>query len=231
MDDGRFDDFLRTLAAPPSRRGVARALSGLILTGGAASLLGFTATEAKKKKCKGSTKKCGKKCIAATSCCTAADCGSGGACAGGVCVCAIGFRNCRDGCIPYADCCTDGDCVARESCQSGTCVCQDECCSNDDCAAGQICLQSQCVTGQGTCTAGDNSCLTVEKITCNSSADCFCYPDRNGGTHCAQALAPNPPCQSDSDCALLGLGAFCTPAVQFCDRGSGSGFCTLPCPT
>lgn len=54
MDTGRFDDLLRSLSEPSSRRGIARAMGGLILAGSLGSLLGLTDAEAgkKKKRCK-----------------------------------------------------------------------------------------------------------------------------------------------------------------------------------
>jgi hypothetical protein len=54
MDTGRFDDLLRLLSESPSRRGIARAMGGLILARSLGPLLGLTDGEAgkKKKRCK-----------------------------------------------------------------------------------------------------------------------------------------------------------------------------------
>lgn len=92
MDATRFDAFVRSLTGGVTRRGLSRALAGLGAIGGLSALLGSGEAEAKKKrkkkkKCKGK-RKCGKKCVPKSGCCTDADCGSGGkVCVGNVCTC------------------------------------------------------------------------------------------------------------------------------------------------
>src|SRR5688572_6664799 len=115
MDGIRFDRFSRILSASPNRRGFGRALAGLALGGTLIPQFGLAEVEARKKKpkkCKGGKKKCGKKCIPATSCCKAADCGTGGTCAGGACFCGEGFTTCQGRCIPVGACCFDDECPA-----------------------------------------------------------------------------------------------------------------------
>lgn len=124
VDDARFDGLARTLGGGQTRRGTLGAIAGL-LGGGLVSLLPDGETEAKKrkKKCKGGTKRCGKKCYDLNT--DPANCGSCGnvcganqTCGGGnpgtpgVCgctktTCAAQGKNCGeipDGCGGTLDC-------------------------------------------------------------------------------------------------------------------------------
>jgi hypothetical protein len=209
MDGRRFDALLQSLA--DSRRSL---IGGTLVA--IASVIGAPFADAKKrrkkkkKKCKGGTKKCGKKCIAATSCCRAADCGSGGFCAEGTCLCSGGFTPCQGSCIPDSGCCT-----------------------STDCDAGDICAQNQCVTGQGSCAAGADSCAG-DPILCGGDT-CACYATMDGQTRCstAEGLSECDVCANDEDCATLFPavpGVFCarsTTAICVCEN---TGFCAAPCP-
>jgi hypothetical protein len=92
MDASRFDFLTRSLAAH-SRRHVSRALAGLGFAGmlGAASALPAVAGKRRKRKCKGNTKKCGKRCIPRANCCSDKGCDSslGLICVDGQCVCGV----------------------------------------------------------------------------------------------------------------------------------------------
>jgi hypothetical protein len=135
VDSGQFDSFSARVATQLTRRRTV----GLLSLVGAASLGLADDVEArkkrkkKKKKCKGGTKKCGKTCVPATSCCSDANCGNGGTCVSGVCDCPAGFQPCQGACIPEDACCVDG---ARNGAETGI-----DCGGGDclRCANGQVC--------------------------------------------------------------------------------------------
>jgi hypothetical protein len=190
VDSARFDGIVRALAGGLSRRAALGAALGGIFGSGSLARLGEDAAakkkgKGKKKKCKGGKKKCGKKCISATSCCANSECGTGGACVGGVCACAIGFKNCEGACIRIDSCCTEDDCGdACAICQSGVCT--------SACDAGETCLvngscgkpcdsDEQCANGTCKCNAGQGDgicrvfignpeCFTAP--TCTTTATC-----------------------------------------------------------
>jgi hypothetical protein len=207
MDANRFDNLLRSLVDASSRRGIARAVTGMLLAGPFAVLLDATDAAAKKKKrkkkkCKGGARKCGKKCIPATSCCTTADCGTGGACAGGACICAVKFRSCQGKCIPDGDCCSSSECGDCQTCQNGQCA--------DACDTGQECVTGQCQCTPGSCPGccDDNTCKPG-----NTSGNCG-----TGGEVCV-------PCTGGQTCQ--GGACACTAGQDFCG-GSCLTACAAP---
>jgi hypothetical protein len=186
VDALQFDRLTRVLGTP-SRRGLSRTLGGLLLAGPLNLVRGFVDAEAKKKKrkkkCKGGKKKCGKQCIAVTSCCAAADCGACESCQGGACVlacqagqaCVGGQCQCTttscDGCCDGSTC-RDGDtsdfcgsdgeicavCPGNQACQNGTCCGA----QGSPCAlgAGNGCCSATCL---GTCSPGIGVCTSDDQ--------------------------------------------------------------------
>jgi hypothetical protein len=220
MDAKRFDNLLRSLVASLSRRGISRALASLALAGPLSTLFGPENAEAKKKKrkkkkkkCKGGTKKCGKRCIPETSCCTSADCGSGGTCAGGDCTCRTGFKSCQGTCIPDDACCS-ADCGPCESCQGAACVfiCQAE---------------QECVSGQCRCTA--NSCDgCCDGNTCqDGDTTAFCGSDGETCDTCVGSeICQGGACVCLTQCCSDDA---CNPG-QLCAQGqcvTGQGTCAM----
>lgn len=225
MDADRFDAVIRRFS-DPSRR----ALLGLTLGGGMASLLGLSEADAKKKKkkkkkCKGGTKKCGKKCIAATACCSSADCG-GRACNNGTCSCPDGEFACGSTCVSGDACCEDNQCAAGQNCDDGFCrcpgsnaiACGESCCDGDD----QVCR----VDG-GPATCQDGNCPASNY--CNGSTRFFCANSPAGACVCASTTDPmtqtvcvdfsatvNP-----ANCNACTTSANC-PSGQFCIPGNSS---------
>jgi hypothetical protein len=164
MDDEQFDSW--------TRRAFGVAASGLVAT-----ILGLTAVDGvdakkkkrKKKKCKGGKKKCGKKCIAKSNCCTDADCDDGATCQDGTCRCPDGERECEGACIP-----------------------DDVCCPGEAC--GENCQCRRTVEGTGFCIQQ----AIIDCGQCNSSAECDdgaqCVPLNCTGSVTATCL---PPCEAE----------------------------------
>lgn len=137
--------------------------------GGFARRIGLAESEARKRKkkhknkktCKGGTRKCGKKCIPSTSCCSAVDCDDGSACTTHACnpdgVCSAVSRP------DLTDCgsgkkCSGGECASPPTCR-GTgdpCILPADCCG--DCTTFQ---------GMGSCTPGEDP-----NQPCHVSGDC-----------------------------------------------------------
>lgn len=215
MDAGRFDDVIRSLIASPSRRTVL----GLSLGGVLSPLLGLAESLAKKKKgkkkkkkCKGGAKKCGKTCIPATSCCTDANCGAGGAtCQSGTCLCPAGEKDCQGTCVPDDVCCPS--CTGDQTCQGGACACPggtfpcgtscvdgDECCSDLDCTGNLECANGFCVCNVP-CDGG---------VCCNSVEDEIC----EAGEGCQGGGCPTTDYCNSLDTFVCGIGCICTTTVD-----------------
>lgn len=86
MSERRFDQFTRAIADTASRRGIVQGIIGT-LSGGLWAALGRGDAEAKKKKkCKGSKKKCKNKCCKKHEpCCNGTCCTGGQVCVDGLC--------------------------------------------------------------------------------------------------------------------------------------------------
>jgi hypothetical protein len=160
MDDEQFDSW--------TRRAFGVAASGLV-----AIILGLpTINEVdakkrkKKKKCKGGKKRCGKKCIAKSNCCTDGDCSGGATCQDGTCRCPDGERECEGACIP-----------------------DDVCCPGEVC--GENCSCRRTVEGTGFCVQGG---ILIACVQCNSSAECDdgdqCVPLDCSGSVSAVCMLP-----------------------------------------
>jgi hypothetical protein len=217
MNATRFDDRLRALCDAPSRRGMVRAVGGLLLGLTSIPVLnrewaGARKRKKKKKKCKscGPCRTCRKgKCIA----------GPDGTACGSSLVCTAGA------CVPA---CPDGE----VNCDGSGCL-VGECCINADCGTGQICDNRQCAAGAGTCTAQSFLYCQNESSRCNSDNTCACFisPEgrRCGSLNAAQTLCIG--CTTNAECASLGPGAFCTLESSpncLCALG---GVCRAACPT
>ncbi len=84
MDEQRFDDLVRQLRDARTRRS---ALAGLIALGVAAAMA--TPDDASAKGCGRGKRRCGRRCIPRSACCTNANCGPNGSCVNRVCVPAV----------------------------------------------------------------------------------------------------------------------------------------------
>lgn len=220
MDGSQFDRLARKLGETRTRRGVAAFLAAA----GTLPLLGIAGAEArkkKKKKCKAPKVKCGKKCLAASSCCTDADCGGNGVCQGTACSCFVGFHACGGTCIADGACCSDADCGVGV-CANGDCRClsgqkacgekcipASACCADADC--GSPCKTCQNNVCRGGCSAGQ-TCLANGSCgkTCATHAECSnngtCICDAPGHVEfVCHVISPTvcddaPDCNSTVDC-------------------------------
>lgn len=113
MDGDRFDSLVQRLGARGNRRGAIGVL-GAIGFGGlfTAAETGLARKKRRKKKCKGDTKKCAKRCIPKTECC--GDCGALTCCNG----------SCVDLATSGANCGACGNACLSNVCANGACKCQ-----------------------------------------------------------------------------------------------------------
>lgn len=148
MEDNKFDQVVRSLNLPSSRRTAVSGLMGSVL----AALLPATATEARRRQeqvhdekkgkgkgkgkgCPRGKKKCGKKCIPKGDCCTYLDCTGcrAEACINGECQCDPGAIMHNGKCGLFIDCLGYGE----------TCTSSVDCCGNvctDDGSGVKRCL-------------------------------------------------------------------------------------------
>jgi hypothetical protein len=171
LNELRFDELLRLFASGFSRRATLAALASGVFG------VGLDDADARKKhrhkkkkrnKCKGDTKKCGKKCISSSGCCSSSDCGANGTCVGNTCSCNSGFKECNGACIPQSDCC--GTCPGDTVCDNGECVCPEDApfaCPGDVCfSEGQCCVTEEC-SGVKECVEGLCLCPGADAINCH----------------------------------------------------------------
>jgi hypothetical protein len=151
VDASRFDHLVRLYAGDRSRRSLVRGLTGVTLAWTTQPLLGIVSGKAKKKhkkkKCKGGTKKCGKKCIPKSGCCTDADCATGDVCL-------------EHACTIWQGICEDGDNVCA---QTGTLAC------NSPISSECYCTRS--VTGELRCGH------VISSLPCNCTTDAECQAE------------------------------------------------------
>jgi hypothetical protein len=168
MDGSRFDFLVQQLRGRGNRRSTLGFLSALGLG------IGFAPSEhgaarKKRKKCKGQTKKCGKRCIPKSECC--GGCGSGLTCCEGTCV---------DLKTSAANCGVCGNACLSRRCNGGFC----ECGVGTTCPTGCDCGLS---IGTGVICAG-----ALTATPCTSNDDCptlSACRDRSqqvGGPVCAE---------------------------------------------
>ncbi len=169
MHDVRFDAVIRSLRVITRRN----AINGLLGVGTVALLsrLGVDDTVASKKRrrrkrCKGNTRRCGRKCIPRANCCNDGDCSDITVCRNGSCVCPVaGQAVCDEVCIDATgDAANCGDCdfaCASGECVNGACICE----SAIECAG--LCACGARLEGGSVCFAGGNN-----GIPCDDDDDC-----------------------------------------------------------
>jgi hypothetical protein len=215
MDESRFDQTLKAFAAASGRRTALRALGGAAMA--LLAVIGLPdvgdarkkkVKNKKKKKCKGGTKKCGKKCIPATDCCTDADC-DGGTCVDGTCQCLGGSKPCDGACIPEGGCCNASDCDDGNPCTqsvcngNGTCSFPNKpdlsyCGGNNYCSGGVCATLPDCQSVFGPCGVHAHCCSN------------FCGPTGQPVGICT-ASNPGQPCRLPTDCVNSScVGFVCT---------------------
>lgn len=193
MDEMRFDTLARSIGVGSRRIGL-QLLAGSVV-GGLVDQIWVNESVArkrkKKKKCKGGTRKCGKKCIAPGSCCSADECGAGGACVGGICFCSAGLQLCQRRCIPDDACCDVNDCELGKACLS-----------NGSCATPcTFPTGTECNMDCGGCSfpsaEGSPHCIGIAQPggSCASTAEC------PRGQHCQHTDSPTGPLKCIPLCA------------------------------
>lgn len=228
MDDARFDDWLRAMAAGVTRRTAIHAALASLAASSLAALAGHPAgakKKRKKKKCKGCSvcQRCNKKkgkCQAkanGTAC-------NGGACQDGACVCPT-------------ECCSDDDCDGKV-CSGGTCQCPagEETCGAACCGVCQQCDDADqvCVFDQAQdhtpCDGGKCCGGVCCPLTCQCGSVAGPYEDVIADLAHAQGL-PYP------YCFATGTGKTCGSLGGSCDSGTncvqivgGFGVCVGLCP-
>jgi hypothetical protein len=111
VESAPFDQLSRLVGQGATRRALLELAAAL----GLSPLLVDAKKRRKKnkKKCKGGTKKCGKRCIPSNQCCRHGDCP------------AAAPRCCQGACLTV-ECCTSADCRGGKTCPDGTCACPPE---------------------------------------------------------------------------------------------------------
>ena len=231
MDNERFDSLTRAaVAAPASRRVLARGLAGALLAGVLARLGRADAVAA-----------CGK---VGEACQRDGDCCEGARCGGGTCRCRAGLTNCGGRCRDLAThrnhcgACFNA-CVRREVCSEGTClapVCPVEApiaCGGRCCGPEQRCLNGVCRTPPlGSCPAEAVLCSNTSRCeAAGSAALCQCGKTTAGAVVCLAAGRDTnhfcADCVTDDDCAGHGGDFLCVPNGCTCGRNA----CVRWCPT
>jgi hypothetical protein len=186
VDATRFDALTRAIDRLSSRR------AGL----GAALLLDRFASDAKrrkkkrkKKKCKGATRKCGKRCVPLSECCSAADCPPQAICDSGACICANPAETaCNEACVDllgdvdHCGACGHACFHPEElACRHGACECTQDSDCGGSCACGARLEGGAACTGGAPvgdrCTTdddcpGERVCTLVGVCSCTGDADC-----------------------------------------------------------
>lgn len=185
MELDRFDALTRHIFISLTRRGLLGTLlgSGVAVAGVAGT--GLLTAEARKRKrkqktCKRGKKRCGKRCIPRGDCCKDAECGNGGTCDGGACLCLGETSLCGGTCVDLAtdgaNCGTCGNACDTGGCVHGACTCIDASdCNGCVCALG--------IEGETACAGGltADACATDEECPFRS----FCR-DTAGGSFCSE---------------------------------------------
>lgn len=175
MDDRRFDQLVRSLARPGSRRALIKGLLGL----GGIAAVGSVALEDEVRAARRPTPTpnpvtCpGQQVPCATGCC----CPGGAAPCGAEC-CPNGQATCCDGACCYGICYGEGLC-----CEGGTPVCSvDGCCSGVCVANGQFCCRPAAVCGDACCRDTERCCTTgLGAPVCRAAGACCTDAECIGG--------------------------------------------------
>jgi hypothetical protein len=232
MDASRFDALSRALASGSSRRRMLRVMSGCL-----AALVGRTVVDEtaarkkgkKKKKCRGATKKCGKRCVPKANCCTSADCPPGEVCRSGRCTTCASANDCPTPPPCQEAICQDGHCATVLRLAGFPCEAEPSCVINKTCnEAGQcqggvpvdvLCPETEICDPQQGCrcpadrVACNGQCGLPGLATCASHGECcstYCLD------HVCIPTCRGKPCTQHEDCCE---GVFC--AQGFCGRCSG----------
>lgn len=222
MDALQFDD----LSIQVSRRAGRRALLGAALALGSAALshAGLARTRKRKRKCKRPRVKCGKRCLAAGSCCTNADCAAigGQVCVASRCECPSGERVSGSACTRLcAPAC--GEC---QTCDDGVCVNAPE---QSACVDGGFCRQGVCKPDRSFgCATPQNACLSGSGVTCpdSTTTDAKCFVDADGDFFCGVGLCAT--VTTDAECqSEVGEGAVALPCL-ICQIVSRTHVCVKP---
>jgi len=254
MEDRKFDELTKRLAAPVSRR---TALKAAVVTavGSAFGLSKLAGAEAQTAPCVGPRAVA---CAAGQVCCTNprttqygrcmicppgrtpnsfCQCVCTNSCPSGqtlnttncTCSCPAGQTLCNGTCCNGT--CCNGTCVTTPSCPSGqfldqTCTCQ---CVGGVCPAGVACgpsgFCSVCAT-PGTCNTGEPSCGSCTVGGLCEFGSCSCYERVNGAPICAQDNGCDQgTCTTDADC---GTGLVCV-TLSCCDATGATKYCLAPC--
>jgi hypothetical protein len=226
MDNARFDRLATALAAASSRRG----LLTLILAAGSLTLVArlepneTAARRKRKKKCKGTTKKCGKRCIPKANCCTSAECPPGQVCLSG---------HCAD--CTKADDCPNAPVCEQAFCDNGRCATV-PLVTGSHCSTNQFCVANETCDGLGGCQGGtprdcddgiactDDSCDEFENECVHAAIDSRCATDNP----CVVGRCdPDDPASDADGCVFenitggaitCGVGA-CQRTIQQCVNG------------
>ena len=148
MDGERFDTLVQRLSRPRDRRSALGVLAGMGL-GGFLAFSPPVLAKKKRNKCKGNTRKCGKRCIPKSECC--GGCANGLTCCDGACV---DLSTSRANCGVCGNACVSGPCVG------GFCRCGLGVTCPEDCGCGLR------IEGDLVCTGSPTA------VTCDSSSDC-----------------------------------------------------------
>jgi hypothetical protein len=165
MDAIRFDALLSSLSTSPTRRGIARVLAGLTVTGALVPWFGVAGTDAKKKKRK---KKKKKKAVTPPPCipnCAGKACGDNGC--GGSCGDCGTCRQCDNGTCKVA---LDGEPCSSGSCVSGVC----EACGRGGmtCCEGGVCFLGECTIAEFCAVCGGEGQVCCFEMGCDDGLQC-----------------------------------------------------------
>jgi hypothetical protein len=216
MDTRRFDDLIRSLTFPASRRGILSALAGAFFLS-VPLVASFNETEAKRKKRRKKHRKNAGSSPSPSSppssppppppctpTCSGVTCGEADGC-GGTCGCAapaVCEASVHQCCHPEGTPCT-----AFEGCCSQTC---DSLVGGGTCAPcrGRTCSATRPCCGGLSCVGGYCDGCRDRATSCTSNAQC-CFSNCTGGA-CLSALGG--PCARDVDCRSCYLSHTCTNA-------------------
>jgi hypothetical protein len=204
-DDHWFDRLNKALVRDTPRRTVLGAIA-MVASVSCGVAPGIRAAKNRKKKgkkgkkpCRGTTKRCGRRCIPRTNCCTSAECDQGEVCRNGRC----------------AECTAATDCPSPPTCEQA--VCQDGRCATVSrpagfpCEADPPCVINKTCDGSGQCQGGapdDDRCVTTN-------------PCQRGRCDPASPLSDQDGCVFDpltGGATVCGVGA-CRRSVQRCLNG------------
>jgi hypothetical protein len=257
LEPTRFDTLTRSLAAAPSRRGLARVFAGLAVAGPLSALGGRGSVEAKKKhkhkKCKSPKKKCGAKCVAVQSdprnCGSCGhECANGESCISGQCSdsngCPAGLTRCGGSCVDLttdrANCgrcghgCADGEACRGGVCGAATCPTGQHDCGAQGCR--QCCINSHCGSSQN-CIQESGTCACWNQLHTCGDDPYVCWSCCTDG-HCRPyGRAPEDGfictvqhacvCQAGSECTKADQSGYFCADLQNDDENCGE--CGIPC--